>query len=105
MEHFFRALGDMDMRAYWASARSLAEAHASDVLPTVNVPVLVIAPASDVLASRGDLEALRDSIPGVSWLEVPNTSHAILLEAADVVAAAVCEFLAGVRSHAPRLRP
>ena len=36
---------------------------------------------------------------------VPNTSHAILLEAADVVAAAVCEFLAGVRSHAPRLRP
>jgi pimeloyl-ACP methyl ester carboxylesterase len=105
MEHFFRALGAMDMRAYWASVRSLAEAHASDVLPTVKVPVLVIAPASDVLASRRDLEILRDSIPGVRWLEVPNTSHAILLEAADVVAAAVRELFAAVRSQAPRVQP
>ena len=104
MEHFIRALGAMDMRAYWATARALAEAHASDVLPTVNVPVLVIAPASDVLASRGDLEALRDAIPGVRWLQVPNTSHAILLEAGDVVAAAVREFFAGFRSQAPRGR-
>jgi pimeloyl-ACP methyl ester carboxylesterase len=102
MEHFFRALGAMDMRAYWATARALAEAHASDVLPTVNVPVLVVAPASDILASRGDLEALRDAIPGVRWLEVPNTSHAILLEAADVVAAAVREFLGGLGSRGPR---
>lgn len=91
MEHFFREAAAMDTRAYWASARALADAHASDVLPTVKVPVVVVAPASDVLASREDLEALRRSIPGARWLEVPNTTHAILIEAPDVVASAVRE--------------
>ncbi len=91
MEHFLREAAAMDSTAYWASARSLAEAHASDVLPTVKVPVVVVAPATDVLASRGDLEALRRSIPGARWLEVPNTTHAILIEAPDAIASAVRE--------------
>jgi pimeloyl-ACP methyl ester carboxylesterase len=94
MEHFFREAAAMDTHAYWESARSLVEAHASDVLPTVTVPVVVVAPASDVLASRGDLEALRRSIAGARWLEVPDTTHAILIEAPDVVASAVLD-LAG----------
>jgi pimeloyl-ACP methyl ester carboxylesterase len=97
VERFFRAVGAMDLRAYWETLRSLMEAHASDVLPLVKVPALVIAPDHDVMALRADLEALRDAIPGAQWTHVPHTSHAMLLEAGDVIAARVRELTSSLR--------
>jgi pimeloyl-ACP methyl ester carboxylesterase len=96
IEHFFRAVGAMDLEAYWESMRSLMEAHASDVLERVKVPVLIVAPERDVLASREDLAALRRGIPAAEWLGVPGTTHAMLLEAGDVVAATVRGFVGRV---------
>jgi pimeloyl-ACP methyl ester carboxylesterase len=96
VEHFFRAVGEMDPRAYWATLRALLRAHASDVLPSVSVPVLIVAPDNDIMAPRGDLELLQDTIPRASWYQVPRTGHAILLEAGDAVAGAVRGFLRGV---------
>jgi pimeloyl-ACP methyl ester carboxylesterase len=96
VEHFFRAVGSMDLRAYLGTLRSLMEAHASDVLPRVKVPVLVVAPERDVMTPRADVEALRDAIPGAAWMAVPRTSHAILLEAGDAIAARVCDFAASL---------
>lgn len=96
VEHFFRAVGSMDLRAYWETLRSLMEAHASDVLPRVRVPVLVVAPEHDVMTPRGDLEALRDAIPDVTWMAVPHTSHAILLEAGGAIVARVRAFAASL---------
>ena len=96
LEHFFRAVGDMDPRAYWATLRGLLGAHASDVLPSVSVPVLIIAPAHDILAPARDLERLRTSIPGARSVLVPHTGHAILLEAGGVVAGHVGAFLRGL---------
>jgi pimeloyl-ACP methyl ester carboxylesterase len=86
VERFFRAVGAMDLRAYFGTLRSLMDARASDVLPRVRVPVLVVAPERDVMALRGDLLALRESIPGAQWMELPDTSHAILLEAGGAIA-------------------
>jgi pimeloyl-ACP methyl ester carboxylesterase len=97
VEHFFRTVGAMDLEAYWESMRSLMEAHASDVLAQVKVPVLIVAPESDVLAARADLEALRAGIPGAEWVAVPGTTHAMLLEAGDVVAEKVREFVERTR--------
>ncbi len=96
IEHFFRSVGAMDLEAYWESMRSLMEAHASDVLASVKVPVLVVAPESDVMASPGDLAALRTGIAGAEWMAVPGTTHAMLLEAGGVVAERVREFVARV---------
>jgi pimeloyl-ACP methyl ester carboxylesterase len=96
VEHFFRGVGSMDLRAYWETLRSLMEARASDVLPRVDVPVLVVAPERDVMALRGDLDALRDAIPGAEWLAVPGTSHAILLEAGSAIAARALAFAASL---------
>jgi pimeloyl-ACP methyl ester carboxylesterase len=93
LEHFFQAVGEMDPAAYWATLRALVEAHASDVLPHISVPVLIVAAGHDVMAPHSDLEQLRDSIPGAKWLEVPATGHAVLLEAGDSVARGVREFL------------
>ncbi|MGO8994527.1 MAG: alpha/beta fold hydrolase [Polyangiaceae bacterium] len=97
IEHFFRTVGAMDLKAYWESMRSLMDAHASDVLERVSVPVLIVAPESDVLASRRDLGALRKGIPAAEWVSVPGTTHAMLLEAGDVVADRVREFLGKMR--------
>jgi pimeloyl-ACP methyl ester carboxylesterase len=94
LERFFRSVGEMDLRAYWGTLESLMEARASDVLPTVRVPVLVVAPERDVMALRGDLVALREGIPGAEWVLLPHTSHAVLLEAGDAIAARVRAFVA-----------
>jgi pimeloyl-ACP methyl ester carboxylesterase len=97
VEHFFRTAGAMDLEAYWESMRSLMEAHASDMLGGVKVPVLVVAPERDVLAARGDLVTLRDGIPRAEWVVVPGTTHAMLLEAGGVVVERVRAFLGRVR--------
>ncbi len=96
VERFFRTVGAMDLRAYWGTLESLMGARASDVLPRVRVPVLVVAPDRDVMALRGDLEALRDAIPGAQWMHIPHSSHAVLLEAGDAIAARVRDFTAAL---------
>ena len=45
----------MDPQAYWESMRSLMDAHASDVLPYIRVPVLVIAPDRDTSWRREEI--------------------------------------------------
>jgi pimeloyl-ACP methyl ester carboxylesterase len=67
------------------------------VLARVKVPVLIVSPESDVLAARADLETLREGIPGAEWVAVPGTTHAMLLEAGDVVAEKVREFVERTR--------
>jgi pimeloyl-ACP methyl ester carboxylesterase len=99
VERFFRAVGAMDLRAYVGTLTSLMDARASDVLPCVHVPVLVVAPERDVMALRGDLTALKRTIPGAQWMELPGTSHAILLEAGDVIAGRIRAFVGGMRSN------
>jgi pimeloyl-ACP methyl ester carboxylesterase len=96
LEHFFRAVGDMDPGAYWSTLRGLLRAHASDLLPSISVPVLIVAPARDIMAPRAELELLQDTIPRATWFQVPNTGHAILLEAGDAVARGVRDFLRGL---------
>jgi pimeloyl-ACP methyl ester carboxylesterase len=96
VERFFRAVGAMDLRAYFGTLRSLVDARASDVLPRVRVPVLVVAPGRDVMALRGDLTALRENIPGAQWMELPGTSHAILLEAGAPIADRIHAFVRGL---------
>jgi pimeloyl-ACP methyl ester carboxylesterase len=93
LEQFFRAVGAMDLEAFLESARSLMDAHASDVLERVKVPVLIVAPERDLLASRADLAALREGLPGAEWFTVPGTTHAMLLEAGGEVGARIAAFL------------
>jgi pimeloyl-ACP methyl ester carboxylesterase len=100
VETFFRAVGSMDLEAYWESMRSLMDAHASDVLGRVRVPTLVISPERDLLASVRDLEAMRTAIPGAEWMYLPHTSHALLLEAGTEVARRIRDFIA---DHADRI--
>ena len=94
IEHFFRTVGEMDGHAYWSSVRGLFASHASDVLPQIRVPVLVVAAGRDVMAPRADLDLLRRRIPEARWLQIPGTGHAVLLEAGAQVSSGVSRFLA-----------
>lgn len=94
--HFFAEVGAMDLQAYFGTISGLLGAHASDVLPAISVPVLVIAPERDVMALRADLEALHQGIPGAQWMMLPNTGHAVLLEEGETVAQRVVAFLHGL---------
>jgi pimeloyl-ACP methyl ester carboxylesterase len=93
IDHFLRTVGAMDMRSYWGSILGLLDAHASDVLPTVRVPVLIIAPENDVMAPERDMNLLRERIPGAEWTRIPGTGHAVLLEAGGAVAERIGAFL------------
>ena len=53
------ALTRMDARAFWSSMVSLMGAHASDVLPTVHVPTLVIGAAHDKFVPKKQIPAAR----------------------------------------------
>jgi pimeloyl-ACP methyl ester carboxylesterase len=96
MERFFQGVGEMDMRAYWGTLASLVDAHASDMLQTVKVPTLVIAPERDVMALRADLVALHAGIPRAEWELFEGTSHALLVEQGPRVAARIERFVASL---------
>jgi pimeloyl-ACP methyl ester carboxylesterase len=96
--HFFQSVGAMDSRAYFGTLASLVNAHASDVLGQVRVPVLIVAPERDVMALREDLRALRSGIPHAEWVLLPKTGHAILLEAGEEIARRIRKFTAQLPS-------
>jgi pimeloyl-ACP methyl ester carboxylesterase len=96
MERFFRGVGEMDQRAYWSSLASLMDAHASDLLPKIHVPTLVLAPERDMMALRADLVALHAGIQGAEWELFEGTGHALLVEQGPRVAARIARFLEGL---------
>jgi acetyltransferase-like isoleucine patch superfamily enzyme len=58
------SLTRMDPRAFWDTLCELMSAHASDVLPRVTVPTLVIAASHDMLVPRAQIEALATGLRG-----------------------------------------
>lgn len=90
---FMAHLRRIDARAYWSTLEALFGAHGSDVLPTVDVPTLVVATENDILVPRAQVERMRDGIPGARWLLLRDAGHAGLLEAGSEVAEAVLAFV------------
>jgi len=87
------ALTRMDARAFWSSMVSLMGAHASDVLPTVHVPTLVIGAANDKFVPKKQIRQLSSLLPGSGTLMIERTGHGILVEAGPQVATAIRRFL------------
>jgi pimeloyl-ACP methyl ester carboxylesterase len=93
---FMRGLVQMDPVAYFETLRGLMEARASDVLPLVKVPVLIIAAANDTMMPRSQVERMRAALPQARYVEIADAGHAGLVEAGPEIAAATREFLAGL---------
>ncbi|MFO0675600.1 MAG: alpha/beta hydrolase [Polyangiaceae bacterium] len=101
VQHFFGAVGDMDLVAYGETLRDLMTCRAGDVLGDVDVPTLIVVPEHDVMALQGDLRELREGIPSAKSFPIPGTGHAILLEAGEAIVRRVRTFVEGLeRSRA-----
>jgi class 3 adenylate cyclase len=79
-----------------ATIESGAMIDVRDVLPTINVPTLVVHADEDLVPIQAG-RYIADHIPGARFLEVKGQDHAPWLTEPDVIAGEVEEFLTGVR--------
>jgi len=71
---------------------------ATDRLPQISVPTVVITGDADRLIPPAKSELIAKHIPGARLVKVPGGSHGFNFETPEVFNRAVLEFLAGVRN-------
>ncbi len=89
MEHLVR----IDPRTLVAMARDAQRHDASDVLPTIDVPTLVVAAERDVFTPPRLGREMAEAIPGAELLLMPSATHAALIEQPDLLCLRVAKFL------------
>ena len=96
IDEFLSGVANMDPLAYWRTLRGLLAARGSDVLPSVSVPVLIVAAAHDLLMPVVQLENMRRGLPHASYVLIDEAGHAGLVEKGPEMARAVRELLSRV---------
>jgi len=101
MEH----LGRMDMRVFARLARDMREHSAKDVLPTIDVPTLVVGGARDKFAPPWIAEVMHEQIRGSELLMMVEGSHAAPIEQPRLVERALVRLLARIDDDSPSAGP
>lgn len=83
----------MDVHVYLGMLHHLAEHSAEHILPTIDVPTLIIASEFDSFTPLARSELMHDSIPGSEMVVLPGASHAGPIELPDTVIGAMEKFL------------
>ncbi|MEM1349122.1 MAG: alpha/beta hydrolase [Myxococcota bacterium] len=83
----------MDLQVYLAMLGYLAEHSAEDILPTIDVPTLVIASELDSFTPLHRSQTMASLIPDSQLLVLPGGSHAGPIELPDTVIGAMEKFL------------
>jgi len=92
-EPYFEHLAELDLRGYFALARDLLSHDASDLLPQIRVPTLVVAGERDLFTPVQRSREMAAQIPGAELLLLRQGSHAALVEQPELVALSVEKFL------------
>ncbi len=87
-----------DPAGFRAMAHASAEADLRNILPTVDVPTLILNGDQDVRAPLTVAAALRDAIPRSRLVVLPGVGHVSSVEAPDLVNREIRSFLAGIGS-------
>ncbi|MGC4115536.1 MAG: alpha/beta fold hydrolase [Myxococcales bacterium] len=93
MVPYMEQLSRTDWRSYAALAQSLQDHDASDLLPTIAVPTLVVAGEKDLFTPLRLSQDLARKIPGAEFLLIPGGTHAGLMEQPDLLSLRVERFL------------
>jgi pimeloyl-ACP methyl ester carboxylesterase len=96
-EPYFAHLRALDLRCYFALAQDLLGHDASDLLPSIRVPTLVVAGEKDLFTPLPASERMAKAIAGAELLVLQGGSHAALVEQPARIDEAVEGFL---RRHA-----
>jgi pimeloyl-ACP methyl ester carboxylesterase len=89
-----RNLGRLDIELALQSLEEMARSDLSHVLPSVDVPTLVIGGDRDPFTPRAALERLVQRISGAEYLLLPGASHYLLLDHAQHVNLRIDKFFA-----------
>ncbi len=88
-----RDFGHLDLDLYFESLLRLSEHDASQVLPDVDVPVLIIAGERDLMTPPEVTTRMIEEMPRAELFVVPDGSHYCLLEQPELVAGRVERFI------------
>ena len=88
------SFADLDMALYMHTLEMLGEHDAADVLPDVDVPVLVIAGDRDLFTPRSAAERMVREIPGAELMVVPGGTHYVAVEQPELVNLRIEKFFA-----------
>lgn len=89
LEHMAR----LDPRVFFALARAMQTHDASDLLPRIRVPVLVVAGERDLFCPPRVAVEMAERIPDAELLLIPAGSHAAIIEQPDLFALRLANFL------------
>lgn len=93
LEQLFGHVGGIEPEVIGEISASYLEHSAWDVLPTIDVPTLIIAGEKDQLTPVATAERMRDAIPNADLVVIPGHTHLVQVERPDEVHAAIDEFL------------
>jgi pimeloyl-ACP methyl ester carboxylesterase len=83
----------LDVLMYLALAEDMQRHDATDLLPTINVPTLVVAGDRDRFTPLACAEEMVKLIPGAELFIIPGGTHAALIEQPLLLALRVRQFL------------
>jgi len=94
MAPFYAHLERIDPQT-WVAMGNAAQAHtAEDLLPSIEVPVLVVSGGRDVMTPPAQSARMRSQIPNADALVLPEATHTGLYEFPEEINAALDAFLA-----------
>ena len=79
------SFAELDMQLYMRTLEKLGEHDASEILPQIDVPTLVIAGDRDLFTPRSQAERMARRIPGAEIMVVPGGTHYVAVEYPELV--------------------
>ncbi len=91
---YLEGMARIDSRLFVAMLSAAGQHSAEDLLPSIRVPVLVIAGGRDGFTPPERSRAMAAAIPDAELLEIPNASHTAPIERPHLVDWTVRDFIA-----------
>jgi pimeloyl-ACP methyl ester carboxylesterase len=83
----------LDMGIYVHTLEQIGEHDAHDVLPTIRVPLLMVAGARDLMTPRAAAERIARSVAGAELMVVPGGTHYLAVEYPELLNLRIDRFL------------
>lgn len=90
---YLEGMARIDSRLFVAMLAAAGQHSADDLLPAIQVPVLVIAGSRDGFTPPERSRAMAAAIPGAELLEIPNASHTAPIEHPRLVDETIRDFV------------
>lgn len=98
LDEIRQVVGSTSPAAIAAAQRGMAvRADVSALLPSIQVPTLIVVGVEDAISTRDEMRSIAASIPNASFVEIPQAGHMTTLEEPVLVNEALIRFLGNLR--------